>query len=458
MIWDILRDARAAGLATLLDLRRPRGADRPVRPPARDAARPDRRRPRPGDGRPRRDLGSYMTGARRRKDARSDSSRDLLCGVARPAPRRRRRDRRLVDRPADRRRDPIDAFREMWKTIDSTESVVAIINRAVPYYVAGVAVAIGFKMNLFNIGVDGQYQLAALFAAACGAGRSSLPAPIHVAVRSSSSPCSVGAAWARDRRHAQGHPQRQRGDLDDHAQLHRHRPHRRSCCSSHLRNRSGGLVAETEAAAEVGPDPDLNSLFEAVRLPLRRRRRAPAASCRSPSSLGVGYHVLLNRSRFGFDLRVSRPQPGGRQGVRRQPEADGPDRRSCCRARVAGLIGLAPLLADPQFGKYGDQFPPGARLHRPVARPARTQPSRRHRRGGASCGRRSSERRSGCRSIGIPQEIGMILQGSFLLAAVIAYEVVAAQGRGAASGRWPRRRPPACRRAPSAATDARSPA
>ena len=30
------------------------------------------------------------------------------------------------------------------------------------YYLAAVAVAIGFKMNLFNIGVDGQYRLAAL--------------------------------------------------------------------------------------------------------------------------------------------------------------------------------------------------------------------------------------------------------------------------------------------------------
>ena len=31
-----------------------------------------------------------------------------------------------------------------------------------PLYVAGVAVAIGFKMNLFNIGVEGQYLMAAL--------------------------------------------------------------------------------------------------------------------------------------------------------------------------------------------------------------------------------------------------------------------------------------------------------
>ena len=55
--------------------------------------------------------------------------------------------------------DPIDAFREMWKTIDSTQSVVIIINTAVPLYISGVAVEIGFKMNLFNIGVDGQYRI-----------------------------------------------------------------------------------------------------------------------------------------------------------------------------------------------------------------------------------------------------------------------------------------------------------
>ncbi|MGZ8691045.1 MAG: ABC transporter permease, partial [Aeromicrobium sp.] len=32
-----------------------------------------------------------------------------------------------------------------------------IINSATVYYLSGVAVAIGFRMNLFNIGVDGQY-------------------------------------------------------------------------------------------------------------------------------------------------------------------------------------------------------------------------------------------------------------------------------------------------------------
>ena len=41
--------------------------------------------------------------------------------------------------------------------------------------------AIGFRMNLFNIGVDGQYRLAAMLAAALG-GALTLPAPLHAVV------------------------------------------------------------------------------------------------------------------------------------------------------------------------------------------------------------------------------------------------------------------------------------
>ena len=74
---------------------------------------------------------------------------------------------------------PVETFQTMWQYLDSADSVVAIINRAVPYYVAAVAVAIAFKMSLFNIGVDGQYRLAAVVAAAAGAAVS-LPAPVHV--------------------------------------------------------------------------------------------------------------------------------------------------------------------------------------------------------------------------------------------------------------------------------------
>ena len=67
----------------------------------------------------------------------------------------------------------------MLNALGSVESLVLILNRASWYYVAGVAVAIGFKMGLFNIGADGQYRLAALFAGYLGA-KADLPAVAQV--------------------------------------------------------------------------------------------------------------------------------------------------------------------------------------------------------------------------------------------------------------------------------------
>ncbi len=120
--------------------------------------------------------------------------------------------------------NPIEAFQEMWKTIDSTQSVVVIINTAVPLYIAGVAAAIGFKMNLFNIGTNGQYLLAALVAGWAGA-EVSLPPLLHVPFVILVA-ITVGGSLGTDRRHLERHPQRQRGRVDDHAQLHRDRAQR----------------------------------------------------------------------------------------------------------------------------------------------------------------------------------------------------------------------------------------
>ena len=63
-------------------------------------------------------------------------------------------------------RDPIETFRSMFEYGTTGKSMVSIINRSVPLYISAVAVAVGFKMGLFNIGVEGQYLLGALIAAA----------------------------------------------------------------------------------------------------------------------------------------------------------------------------------------------------------------------------------------------------------------------------------------------------
>lgn len=60
-------------------------------------------------------------------------------------------------------------------------TLVAVANKAIPYYLAGIAAAVGFHLRLFNIGIDGQYRLAAFAGAVVGAAVT-LPAPLHVTV------------------------------------------------------------------------------------------------------------------------------------------------------------------------------------------------------------------------------------------------------------------------------------
>lgn len=79
-------------------------------------------------------------------------------------------------------------------SLPSDRGYVNIINSATVYYLSAVAVAIGFRMNLFNIGVDGQYRVAA-FAAAVVAGEGWLPGYFNTALAMLAA-VLVGAAWA----------------------------------------------------------------------------------------------------------------------------------------------------------------------------------------------------------------------------------------------------------------------
>ena len=53
--------------------------------------------------------------------------------------------------------NPIDIFSEMISYGFQPRNLVSELNQTIAYYMAGVAAAIGFKMLLFNIGIDGQF-------------------------------------------------------------------------------------------------------------------------------------------------------------------------------------------------------------------------------------------------------------------------------------------------------------
>ena len=90
--------------------------------------------------------------------------------------------------------NPSTVFSTMLKQAERPTSFVDMVNQAMVYYLSAVAVSIGFRMNLFNIGVEGQYSLAAFGAAYVG-GQMAGGGPFHVVVEVLVA-MLIGAAWA----------------------------------------------------------------------------------------------------------------------------------------------------------------------------------------------------------------------------------------------------------------------
>ena len=77
--------------------------------------------------------------------------------------------------------NPVIIYGDMFDYGTQGPQLIDAAKRAGPLMLSACAVAIGFKMNLFNIGVEGQYRVAMLAAAVIGAAVT-LPAPLHVAL------------------------------------------------------------------------------------------------------------------------------------------------------------------------------------------------------------------------------------------------------------------------------------
>jgi simple sugar transport system permease protein len=313
---------------------------------------------------------------------------------------------------------PVTTYQTMWQYLDSADSLVNIINRAVPYYVAGVSIALGFKMGLFNIGADGQYRLAALLAAAAGAAVT-LPAPIHVAFIFLVA-IVVGASYAA----IAGILKVWRGVNEVVSTIMLNfiaTGISAFLLAEYFRNDKVTLIAETKPIGPSGWLPPLNRLLEVVgyHLPARTLLQGflPFAVV-----IGVGYYLVVWRSRFGFELRTTGVNPAA-------ATASGVNHKAMIlktimlSGAVAGLIGLGPLLGDPQLHKFGDTFPTAIGLTGiSIALLGRNNPI------GIAIAAFvwAALERAGqsLPPIGVPQEIVQILQGTLLLSAVVAFEVV----------------------------------
>ncbi|MGY1772248.1 ABC transporter permease [Blastococcus sp. SYSU D00813] len=232
------------------------------------------------------------------------------------------------------------------------QSIVVILNRAVPLFLAGLAVSIAFRMGLFNIGVEGQYRLATILAAAAGAAVS-LPAPLHVLFIIVVA-MLVGAFWAG----IVAVLKVTRGVSE--------------VISSIMLNfvalglagylLTGPLRGSPEGAgivttAEIEPSgrfPDLTGVLTG--LGLAEPRSELHGFVVVAVVVGVVVAVLLSRTRFGFDLRATGLSPSA-------ATASGVDTRRMVvttmllSGAVAGLIGLPDLLGE-DF-EYGTEFTAG---------------------------------------------------------------------------------------------------
>ena len=244
---------------------------------------------------------------------------------------------------------PGDVLRVVVQDGFERERMVEMLNRAGPYYISGVAVAVGFKMNLFNIGVEGQYKVAALMAAWAGASVS-LPAPLHVAFVLLVAMVS-GAAWALIP-----------------AVLKVTRGVSEVISSIMLNSIAFGVTAfllerffrapRGKYPGTVGTVPldrsarlpSLNGLLGSIGIDLPSSSRVQAYILLA-AVVCVVYHVIIWRTRFGYDLRASGANAEAAQ-------ASGVNAKRMIitalllSGAIAGLIGLNNIMGDA--GRYTD--------------------------------------------------------------------------------------------------------
>ncbi len=241
--------------------------------------------------------------------------------------------------------DPLRVFAVMVDFGDTPSqqvtAIVVVLNRAVPLFLAGLAVAIAFRMGLFNIGVEGQYRLATIVAAGLGAAVA-LPGPLHVLLIVVVA-MAVAAVWAG--LVAVLKVTRGVSEVISSIMLNVIALGIASfLLTGPLRGSpEGASIISTAEIPESGWMPGLNGVFGV--LGLANPPRQLYGFLLVAVVVGVVIAVLLNRTRFGFDLRAAGLSPSA-------ASASGVDSRGMVvktmllSGAVAGLVGMPDLLGS----------------------------------------------------------------------------------------------------------------
>ena len=331
---------------------------------------------------------------------------------------------------------PLEAWLEMLSYGSRLETLVETGNRATQLYLAGIAVAIGFRMNLFNIGVEGQYVLAAMLAAAAG-GAVDLPPILHVTLIMVVA-MAVGSSFAG----VAGYLKVSRGVHEVISTI---------MLNAVALGLTGFLLrswllddADTTLnmmTPEIPPSgrfPNLNGVVEGLSREITRGRELWGFLLVA-ILVGVLFHLFLSRTRAGYDLRATGLNPFAAEASGVHPSST-VVRAMLLSGAVAGLIGLPEILGDAH--KYDLNFTQGLGF----AGIAVALIGRNHAVGVGIAALLFGWLDSAAPILDVvgdtPREIVSILQGVVVLSAVVAFEVVsrirrATEARDAAEATLP---------------------
>lgn len=305
--------------------------------------------------------------------------------------------------------DPIEMFKLMISYGFDPRNLVSEINQTIAYYMAGVAAAIGFKMLLFNIGIDGQYRMGAFFGAVVGAAVN-LPPILHVLLIMVVA-MLAGGLWAA----IAGYLKVRRGVSEVISNI-------------MLNFIAAAIIAFLLSPTLLGSLPEGSQNLQTKPIPKSGQMPTIKAFDSEIYSflfiailVGVAYWVMLNKTIFGFNLRAT----GLSFRAARASGVNAPGMifvTTVLSGAIAGLVGLGTLLSDTH--SFSMAFPSGyAFTGLALALLGRNHPI------GiffAAFLWSFLERSAPVLEFeGVPPEIVIVMQGTIVLSIVVAYEVVA---------------------------------
>ncbi len=311
----------------------------------------------------------------------------------------------------------MDAYKTMWEFGSASAQLMQVFNTATPYYIAALAIAITFRAGLFNIGVEGQLRLGAIFAAYFGA-MFTLPPVLHILVIMIIA-MTIGGLWAS----IAGYLKVKRGVSE-------------VISTIMLNALAGGLSSyllanyfvdrstnsnnmSTKALPASGQFPNLMPLLNKIGV-----KNQPGGGVYGmllvAMVLGVIFWFVVNRTRFGFELRATGSNP-----IAARVSGVNSKRMTfvalALSGAVAGLAGLPAVLGDTHA------FNMGFRTGIGFSAIAVALLGRNNAVGMAISALLFGFLEVSSRAlelIDIAPETYVIMQGSILLSSVIAYEIV----------------------------------